>query len=170
MDDGDADAGNGTGHIDFRLLSTRDWGLARNARLAALRDAPQSFLPTEPHEFSWSDERWRRSCRTGRWAVARSDGDIVGLARLTEEDDGPHLGSVWTDPRHRRRGVASSLVRLLVNALGERDVFVWIIRPNPEALLLYMSLGFERMNVIQELRGIGRFEERFRLSGAPRMR
>lgn len=150
------------GSTEFLLLSPKQWRLARKARLAALRDSPESFLPTKPHESSWRARRWRRSCRTGRWAVARTDGITVGLARLTYEEDGPHLGSVWTHPRHRRRGIASELIRLLVSQVEGGSVFVWVIHPNEPAFQLYDSLKFERTSEIQTLKGIGRDEERLR--------
>jgi len=168
----DRDPGDdGRGPVDVRLLSPEEWHLARDARLAALRDAPESFLLTQPHESSWTEQRWRRSCVTGLWAVAQVGRSIVGLARLTDEGMGPHVESVWTHPRYRRRGVASALVRLLVNAehaRGLADVFVWVIHPNPAAFRLYRSLGFEPTDERQPLDGLGRVEERLRLSGAIR--
>jgi GNAT superfamily N-acetyltransferase len=159
-DEDPADSSNGS--TEFLLLSPKDWRLARDARLAALRDSPESFLPTKPHESSWKSRRWRRSCRIGRWAVARAGGTTVGLARLTQEKDGPHLGSVWTHPRHRRKGIASGLVRLLLNQVKGGDVFVWVIAPNKAAYQLYESLNFERTNEVQRLEEIGRKEERLR--------
>jgi ribosomal protein S18 acetylase RimI-like enzyme len=156
--------GGGDEPVEFLLLSPKDWSLARRARLAALRESPESFLPTRPHELSWKSRRWRRSCRTGRWAVARADGMPVGLARLTYERDGPHLGSVWTHPDYRRRGIASGLVRLLVDQAATTDVLVWVIHPNKAAFQLYESLKFERTNEVQTIDGIGRAEERLRLS------
>jgi GNAT superfamily N-acetyltransferase len=159
----DADpGGDSDGSAEIRVLSQEEWRIARAARLAALRDSPGSFLPTEPHESSWSDAQWRRSCETGLWAVARSDRITVGLARLTHERDGPHVGSVWTHPRHRRAGIASRLVQMLVDAAEGRDIFVWVIQPNPAAILLYESLGFKRMDETQEIDGVGT-EERLRL-------
>ncbi|MGA5298876.1 GNAT family N-acetyltransferase [Nucisporomicrobium flavum] len=147
---------------DFRFLLAEDWRIAREARLAALRDSPEWFLPSEPHESSWSDERWRSSCTTGVWAVAEAGGVIVGLARLTDAPDGPHVGSVWSHPRHRRRKIASTLVQLLVDEVPGSDVFVWVIQPNPAAQELYESLGFKRTDETQQIDGVGT-EVRFRL-------
>jgi hypothetical protein len=67
----DTDPGSDSdGSTKFRLLSRQDWRMARAARRAALRDSPESFLATEPHEASWNDERWRGSSESGLWAVA----------------------------------------------------------------------------------------------------
>jgi ribosomal protein S18 acetylase RimI-like enzyme len=163
--------GDGTAPVDVRLLSPDEWQVAREARLAALRNAPESLLPRQPHESSWTEESWRRSCETGLWAVAEDADLIIGLARLAREYPAAHVESVWTHPGHRRRGVASALVRELVaveRKRGPGDVFVWVIQPNPAALRLYMSLGFEPTGELQPLDGLGRVEERLRLSGAVR--
>jgi ribosomal protein S18 acetylase RimI-like enzyme len=155
---------------EFRLLSRSDWRWARDARLAALSDSPDLLLPAEQHESSWSAEQWLRSCETGLWAIARSDHTTVGLARLTRDPDMPHIESVWTHPGRRRERIASRLISLLVGEVPERDVFVWVIRPNPAAFELYESLGFKRTKEVQTLDRIGRIEERLRLSGAPHRR
>jgi ribosomal protein S18 acetylase RimI-like enzyme len=161
----DADPGIGSdGSAEFLLLSPEDWRLARDARLAALRDSPTSFLPTQPPEPSWSADQWRHSCETGLWAVARARGTVVGLARLTYEKDGPHLGSVWTHPRHRLNGIAAGLISMLMSKVDGDEIFVWVIRPNRAAIRLYESLGFVRTDEVHRLDGIGRDEERLRFS------
>lgn len=164
---------NGTEPVKIQLLRSPDeWRLARDARLAALRDAPEAFLPMQPHESSWSEDRWRYSFIAGWWAVARANTTVIGIARLTHWKNGPHVESVWTHPRHRRRGIASDLVRLVVQAAREKglgDVFVWVIQPNPGAFRLYESLGFEPTNERQRLAAVGRIEERLRLTGALRV-
>jgi ribosomal protein S18 acetylase RimI-like enzyme len=163
------DPGEVRGLVDVRLLSPEEWELARAARLAALRDAPQSFLTTLPSESSWTEDRWRWSCATSQWAVAQTGDAIVGLARLTRGGVGPHVESVWTHPEHRRRGIASALVRRLVTAArarGGSDVFVWVIQPNAAAARLWASLGFEPTGWRQPVDGHGRLEERLRLSDA----
>jgi ribosomal protein S18 acetylase RimI-like enzyme len=160
----------GRGLVDVRLLSADEWRVARDARLAALRDAPGSFLTAGPSEWSWTDGHWRRSCATSQWVVAQAGDTVVGLARLTNGGIGPHVESVWTHPEHRRRGIASALVRRLVQAareLGPGDVFVWVIQPNSAAVGLYTSLGFEPTDERQPLGGLDRVEERFRLGGDP---
>jgi ribosomal protein S18 acetylase RimI-like enzyme len=150
---------------EFRLLSPQEWPIAREARLAALRESPESFLPTKPQEWTWSAEHWRGSCENGLWAVARSGHTVVGLARLTHEADGPHISSVWTHPHHRRRKIAARLVQLLMDKARGSDVFVWVIQPNEAALQLYEWLGFKRTDETQEINDTGRREERLRFAG-----
>jgi ribosomal protein S18 acetylase RimI-like enzyme len=160
--------GDRRGPADVRLPSVNEWRVVRDARLAALQDAPGLLLPTQPHESSWSEARWRLSWQNGAWAVAHDDGHVVGLARLTRGDIGVHVESVWTHPRHRRRGIASALVRELVakeREGGPSEVFVWVVPPNPAAVGLYTKLGFVPTDDRQWLAGLGRMEERLRLSG-----
>jgi ribosomal protein S18 acetylase RimI-like enzyme len=69
---------------------------------------------------------------------------------------------VWTHPLYRRQGIASGLIRLLVDQVGGDEVFVWVIHPNKAAFQLYKSLRFERTYEVQTLGTIGREEERLR--------
>lgn len=158
--------------VSVRLLDPVDWRLARELRLAALADSPEFLLPWHLHESSWTEEHWRRSWDTGPWVVAEAGGSAVGVARLKRDREMPYVESVWTHPAHRRRGIASALIRELVfyerRERGTADLFVWVIVPNPAALELYASLGFEPTHQRQSLDHMGRDEERFRLSGGPR--
>jgi ribosomal protein S18 acetylase RimI-like enzyme len=152
--------------VRIRLLDPDEWRVARDTRLAALDDAPGTLLARHPPESSWTEEQWRRSWRSGSWAVAEAGGSTVGLARLSRVGTDAYVESVWTDPRYRNRGVASGLVGHLLQVArpaGAREIFVWVIRPNPPAFRLYKSLGFESTGVSQVLEGTERVEVRLRL-------
>lgn len=163
-------AGDGPAPPDVLFLRPDEWHLARDTRLAALRDAPDLLLPTQPHEADWTEQQWRDSIADGLWALALAGTSIVGLARLTPTNGVSYVESVWTHPGHRRRKVASTLVSKLVEAGHKRwpgDVFVWVIHPNPAAVSLYERLGFVSTGETQRLDSIGRDEERWRLTGGP---
>ncbi len=154
--------------VRARLLAPDEWRLARDARQAALRDSPGAFLPWRPPESSWTEDRWRESWRTGLWAVAEAGTRTAGLARLSMDGVDAYVESVWTDPGFRRQGVASTLVRRLIE--GKRParrgaVYVWVIMPNAAAFSLYESLGFVPTKVTQPLDGQDRVEEQLRFSG-----
>jgi ribosomal protein S18 acetylase RimI-like enzyme len=156
---------------DRLLKSPDEWQLARDARLAALRDAPDFLLPRQPPESSWSEEDWRLSWKSGLWAVAQAGGRTAGLARLSQGEGEAYIESVWTHPRYRRRGVASLLVRrLIIESPPVRgDIFVWVVHPNDPAFKLYESLGFRPTKITQRLAALNRVEELLRLSnGHPR--
>ena len=159
------------GAVRYRLLDSDEWQLAREARLAALDDAPDSFLPRQPPESLWTEQQWRRSWQSGLWTVAQANDLAVGLARLSQEGADAYVESVWTHPQYRRRGVASALVRQLVRTRSPSrsgEIFVWVIHPNPAALRLYQKLGFEQTDQRQFLESLDRVEERLRFNGVRR--
>jgi predicted N-acetyltransferase YhbS len=56
--------------------------------------------------------------------VAELDGERVGLGRLVPcAEDTVELGGIWVDGRHRRHGIAASLVQDLLERAGSRRVF-----------------------------------------------
>ena len=66
---------------------------------------------------------------------------VVGMARLLSDGVcNAYLVDVWTASSHRRRGVASSMVRLLVDAVPGQHIGL----QTDDAQALYESLGFER--------------------------
>ncbi len=77
-----------------------------------------------------------------------SDGDsegetarVVGMARLLSDGVcNAYLVDVWTASSHRRRGIASSMVRRLVDAVPGQHIGL----QTDDAQALYESLGFER--------------------------
>jgi ribosomal protein S18 acetylase RimI-like enzyme len=151
-----------------RLITENEWHVARDARLAALRDSPEAFLLAQPPEHLWDEDRWRRSCRSGIWAVSQAGAHTVGLARLSYVSPDAYVESVWTHPQHRRRGVASRMVRELIAAQrpdGQGDIFVWVIQPNGPASSLYKKLGFEETFDEQLLVPVNRYERRMRFTG-----
>jgi ribosomal protein S18 acetylase RimI-like enzyme len=150
---------------DIRLLTPQHWPAVRAGRLAALDDAPDAFLASSPHELTWDDERWRGSFLAGPWAVAQAGDKIVGIARLRHVGSASYVESVWTHSSYRRCGVASQLIRLLLSTPRRcgGEVFVWVIQPNPAAIRLYQSLGFESTGERQPIYATGAIEERLRL-------
>jgi ribosomal protein S18 acetylase RimI-like enzyme len=79
----------------------------------------------------------------------------------------PHIESVWTDPEHRKRGIATALIRWLVDRyrrLGATEIRLWVLESSPDARRLYESLGFEPTGERQPVDG-QRIEERLRFTG-----
>ena len=74
-------------------------------------------------------------------------GDHVGIAR--GHVSGPWLGiaSVWTDPAHRRRGLATAMMRALGHwaaRRGARNAYLQVAQENTGAHDAYGRLGFVR--------------------------
>ena len=91
-------------------------------------------------------ESLRRAVEDGRALCAKSGEDLLGVLLLSDQHNG--IGFLAVHPRSRGRGVASALVRRMLEVLpaGE-DVHVTTYREGdplgiaPRAL--YMRLGFE---------------------------
>lgn len=72
-------------------------------------------------------------------AFARDDGRVVGMARLLSDGVcNAYLVDVWTHSSYRRRGIASQLIRLLLERVPGQHVGL----QTDDAQALYESLGF----------------------------
>ena len=85
-------------------------------------------------------------------------GQAVGLVGATREPDMPphecHLEFLWIAPGSRRTGVATMLLRTVLDRLrdaGVRTVWLWILNGNDPALSLYQQFGFQSTNEVQAL-------------------
>ena len=78
--------------------------------------------------------------RSQHVAFARDGERVVGMARLLSDGVcNAYLVDVWTASSHRRQGIASALVRRLVDEVPGQHVG---LQADGEAVHLYESLGF----------------------------
>jgi ribosomal protein S18 acetylase RimI-like enzyme len=78
--------------------------------------------------------------------VARSDGELVGLANLGIRNDVGWVGGIGVTSAARRRGVAAALMDGLIEQArtrGVRHLTLEVIEQNEPAFRLYEKLGFE---------------------------
>lgn len=121
-----------TGEIEIRLLAERD--VAEAMRLKA--------------EAGWNqtEEDWRRLLRLGpRGCFAATAGGRL-VATITTTTYGRTLawvGMVLVDPRFRRKGIATALVRAALDSLEAEGVATVKLDATPEGVPVYASLGFE---------------------------
>jgi len=87
-----------------------------------------------------SPEALRRSfLQSQHVALARDAGRVVGMARLLSDGVcNAYLVDVWTKSAYRRRGIASALVRLLLESVPGQHVGL----QTDDAQRFYQSLGF----------------------------
>jgi ribosomal protein S18 acetylase RimI-like enzyme len=130
---------------DLRLLTSDDWMALRDARLAALAEAPYAFSSTLAREQEFAEGTWRERAGSGR-SFAAWDGDvIVGLASGFVEDGQWHLVGMWVSPKARGTGVADRLVTAvceLARQSGFTSVTLWVTEVNGRARAFYRRLGF----------------------------
>jgi ribosomal protein S18 acetylase RimI-like enzyme len=82
----------------------------------------------------------RRSFEQSRHVAIARDGDrVVGMARaLSDGVCNAYVVDVWTASPYRRRGIATAMMRLLLDALAGQHVGL----QTDDAQPLYRSLGF----------------------------
>jgi ribosomal protein S18 acetylase RimI-like enzyme len=160
----------------FRVdtLTEVDWPRLRDIRLAALKDDPPAFLSNHETEAAFGEARWRQQFARGQWNVMVADGtgsQDVGLVGVTREPGIPslecYLEYLWVAPGFRRRGVASMLLRTVIDRLRDADVhtvWLYILDGNDPAMRLYQRFGFQSTNERLPLpHNPERTEERMRL-------
>jgi ribosomal-protein-alanine N-acetyltransferase len=101
----------------------------------------QAF-PKSPYSRGIFTSLYRSNPRT---FLVYGDEEILGYLVYTLEG---HIISIAVDPRHRRKGIGSQLVREVVrNSTGE---FIWVeVREsNAGAQAFYEKLGFRKQGVI----------------------
>jgi len=97
-------------------------------------------LAADDFDNGRSPEALRRSFeQSAHVAFARDGNRVVGMARLLSDGVcNAYLVDVWTSTQYRRRGIASSMVRLLMDAVPGQHVGL----QTDDAQGLYESLGF----------------------------
>ena len=153
------------------VLTENNWPRLRNIRLAALNTDPDAFLSTYERETAYGERRWRQEFSRGEWNVMLASGQDVGIVGATREPGTPphecHLEFLWIAPHSRRAGIATMLLRTVLDRLrdsGVRTVWLWILNGNDPAMRLYQQFGFQRTNKLQPLPdNPARTEERMRL-------
>ena len=102
----------------------------------------KSDLAADDFDNGRSPEALKRSFEQSQHvAFARDGGRVVGMARLLSDGVcNAYLVDVWTYTPYRRRGIASTLVRMLLDEVPGHHVGL----QTSSAQALYESLGFEQ--------------------------
>ena len=158
------------------VLTEDAWRRLRDIRLTALDADPTVFLSSHETEAAFAEEQWRQEFARGEWHVMRAadqglgqpDVGLLGVTRLpTTPSWGCYLEYLWVAPRVRRHGVASNLLRTVLDQLrdsGVHTIWLYILDGNAPAMRLYQRFGFQSTYNVQPLPGDPtRSEERLRL-------
>ena len=105
-----------------------DWELAK------------TDLAADSFDNKRSPEALRLSFERSQHVAFARDGDrLVGMARLLSDGVcNAYLVDVWTQSAYRRQGIASAMVRLLIDAVPGQHIGL----QTADAQALYASLGF----------------------------
>ena len=156
-----------------RELTTDDWELMRDVRLAALADAPSAFGSTYAREAAFTETQWRgrvseRSvtflaygpaadgpAADGPAADGPADGPApAGLAGVYVEDSLPQVVSVWVRPAARGLGAGEALIEATAAWAKSRSfpvLYLWVTEANAPARRLYARCGFAPTGEVQPL-------------------
>jgi ribosomal protein S18 acetylase RimI-like enzyme len=94
----------------------------------------------------------RRWIARGECLVARRDGAVVGFIVADRSFfEQRFIPLVVVHPAHRRRGIASALIRRVAEACPEQKLFTSTNRSNVAMQAVCASLGFVRSGIVENL-------------------
>jgi ribosomal protein S18 acetylase RimI-like enzyme len=152
--------------VHLRVLTTSDWALWREVRLAALSEAPHAFKAGLEVWHNGGEERWReRFAMPATYSIiALLDGRTVGMAAGLPGDGGAcELRSVWVSPQARGRGVGDQLLAAVegwARQRGAATLKLAVLPGNEPAVALYQRNGFVDTGELGELLSDGVTRER----------
>jgi GNAT superfamily N-acetyltransferase len=92
----------------------------------------------------------------GRFLGVSVDGELAAVAELDDALPGSiNIDALVVRPRHARTGLATALLRAIIEEAGERRVTVSTAAGNTPALELYAGLGFAQTGAWTTPDGIG---------------
>jgi ribosomal protein S18 acetylase RimI-like enzyme len=102
--------------------------------------AARADLIADDFDNGRSPAALRRSFEQSQHVAIARDGDrVVGMARLLSEGVcNAYLVDVWTASSHRRQGIATRMMRLLIDAVPGQHIGL----QTDDAQALYESVGF----------------------------
>ncbi len=135
--------------VEVRRVTSEDWQMLRDARLAALADAPYAFGSSHAAESRFDEIEWRSRATELVWFIALDDAASVGLVGGGKLDrpTGRILFAMWTQKQSRGSGVAAALVDAVCHWArgdGAAELFLWNADGNERARRFYQRLGFVR--------------------------
>ncbi len=144
--------------IELRELTSDDWQVWRELRLAALEEAAYAFGSQLADWVDAAEDRWRARLELpgGRNVVALLDGTPVGMASglPTEEEGIVELVSMWIASTARGRGVGDRLmtqVEQWAREAGAHTLQLSVADGNDKAHALYLRSGFADTDIPGDL-------------------
>ncbi len=138
---------------DLRRLGQDDWEVLRDVRLRALEDSPDAFGSTLDRERDFPEKEWRRRLVRPVYAVLVR-GRPVAMAGAFTDDGRVQVWGMWTDPGHRGRGFARTLLDALLRepVADALPVSLHVNTANAGARSVYERYGFVPTGELEPLR------------------
>jgi ribosomal protein S18 acetylase RimI-like enzyme len=137
--------------IELRVLTSDDWAMWRELRIAALGEAPNAFNTrlADVQGDRDREKRWRARLELSgsHNLIAMLDGRPAGMASgvPTAEDGVAELISMWVSPAARGHGVGDELiagVERWARRSRAQVLRLCVMRENERAIALYRRNGF----------------------------
>jgi ribosomal protein S18 acetylase RimI-like enzyme len=132
--------------LTVRGLTTDEWAVLREVRLAALTDSPAMFGSNLNRELGFDEMTWR--ARTATTALAWDPAGPVGIVGWVWQHPPGQLAdlvSMWVGSAARGRGVGTALVRWVIDEVVSQrggTLELGVVQSNSAGLGLYRRLGF----------------------------
>lgn len=145
-------------NVEIVKLMPGEWEKYKEFRLNASEEDPLAWGVTLEEESAYPDEWWREQLekvdqKAGRWILfAKVEEQIVGMVAANQikrlkMNHIAHIDSVSVKNEFRGRGIASQLMRALLDKLSnEPNIFVaqmGVSSAQTAAISLYKKFGFE---------------------------
>ncbi|TDC27626.1 GNAT family N-acetyltransferase [Kribbella albertanoniae] len=135
--------------MELQELTSDDWKVWRDLRLAALAEAPYAFGSTLADWVDAPEERWRARLEAPgvQAAVVLIDGTPIGMGggAPAEAEGVFELVSMWVAPAGRGKGVGDLLMAWLeriARAQGAHTLELAVAEGNDKAIGLYERSGY----------------------------
>lgn len=99
---------------------------------------------------AWSEQSFREEAdnRLARYFLAREDNRIIGYCGVWLVQDEGQITNIAVLPEYRRRGIATALLKYLIDECGECTQIVLEVREsNLDAIRLYEKFGFKKAGI-----------------------
>jgi predicted GNAT family acetyltransferase len=132
----------------LRRLGPDDWEDFRDIRLRGLADSPDAFGSTLEREAQFGEAEWRRRLTGPVYVV--DDPRPVAVGGIFDNAGTPHVWGMWTDPAHRGRGHALTILDALIPPGTPAQLHVNV--DNGGARTTYEHYGFVGTGELEPLR------------------
>jgi GNAT superfamily N-acetyltransferase len=139
----------------YRRASPGDAQTLARLRVEFVRIVKDSGLPDEAGYEKAISRYFERGMARGKiiaWLCLDDGEAIASMALRIDKGGRGYVMSVYTRPSYRRHGVASRLLRLLLEEARARGLGRLSLHPTADGLPLYLRFGFRPFRTIMILR------------------
>jgi len=119
-------------------------------RAMSEEDVPAAHQLSQTLRWPHRVEDWQFILRLGTGFVAEEAGAVIGTGLCWKQGQQASLGMIIVSPTHQGKGIGSELMRLVLDALGDRCT---LLNATPAGQPLYERLGFVAIGTINQHQG-----------------